>query len=673
MSFSVVHDSSCPCPVCGRDTGKCKQTDDGLLVCRQIGAFPGEEVNGFEFLKTSANPNFGVWKSLDPSRPSRPAPTRNRAAEKEARFQDFRYQATFGKRLTPKDAGHQKLAKHLGIDLREAWRVRVQECEVWGRKWWAFPTVDAEGKLVGASLRSTTGEKRSPGDGQGLIIPQFAAERAQSQRVIYVVRGASDVLAIQSAGGVAIGTLSDGAGTDNLAAWLQKHCRTVKVVLVAENDHDPRDPARGWPGLESALRQAHQLADKINLPVLVVRPEDGAKDARSWLQRLTRRTHKVGTQKGKTVKVRFSPARLMIELAAQVGMGGYDDFGQALGDQRNCWVIQPNTPSVKPCAAGLLALLPEHCGCGACSPRKQADYSDLENIDWQAAREEVGAEYQTGRLELADTPNPCSSPRFVGLQHAETWNPLEVKKRCGRCPGCIAHKVRINTAVIRLFLGLALSAGGRLYWREMDPSCWAAFRQRFSNTPAFEGKGYFCFRREGDFGEPDRLFVLTSVPGLGCPLNPGASPWEELADALEQIGPWLAESVLRGGRPYSSSREWEKDTLPKTESGFGFKTNLDDIDDDYRQRILDAVLAETRSFPASQSDKSTLSYRIYYKPGGWDSDSLDQFWSAREGLTLPGESFTVTLGKPPQHAQADADQPQDGWEGEWMPDPFAGL
>jgi hypothetical protein len=225
MSFSVIHDSSSPCPVCGRDSGKCKQTDDGLLVCRQIGSFPGEIVNGFEFLKASANPNFGVWKSLDPSAP-RPAPRRSRSAigrpEKEIRLDDFRSQATFGKRLQPKDAGHQKLAKHLGIDLKLAWRVRVQECEAYGKKWWAFLTVNAEGKLVGASLRSTDGKhKRSPGDGHGLIVPEFVAERSEKRGTLYIVRGASDVLAIESAGGAAIGTLSDGSATDNLVAWIE--------------------------------------------------------------------------------------------------------------------------------------------------------------------------------------------------------------------------------------------------------------------------------------------------------------------------------------------------------------------------------------------------------------------------------------------------------------------
>jgi hypothetical protein len=225
--------------------------------------------------------------------------------------------------------------------------------------------------------------------------------------------------------------------------------------------------------------------------------------------------------------------------------------------------------------------------------------------------------------------------------------------------------------VIRLFLGLALTSGCRLFWRELDPTEWAAWRQRFCNTPWFDGKGYFCFRLEGQADEADRLMILTSVQALGCPLNPGASQWEELADALALLTPWLTEAIERGGRPYSSSREWEKDTLPKTESGFGFKTNLDDIDDDYRQRILEAVQAESRSFPASAGDKSTLHYRIYYKPGGWDSESLDQFWSAREGLTLPGETFTVTL-HPTEPTHAYASEPSSLGSGDWLPDPFAG-
>jgi hypothetical protein len=92
------------------------------------------------------------------------------------------------------------------------------------------------------------------------------------------------------------------------------------------------------------------------------------------------------------------------------------------------------------------------------------------------------------------------------------------------------------------------------------------------------------------------------VPGLGAPLNPGASPWEELDDALSLVGPWLEEAVERGGRPYSSSRGWEKDTLPKTESGFKFKARLDHIDDDYRQRILEDVQAECRGIPVPESD-----------------------------------------------------------------------
>jgi hypothetical protein len=45
--------------------------------------------------------------------------------------------------------------------------------------------------------------------------------------------------------------------------------------------------------------------------------------------------------------------------------------------------------------------------------------------------------------------------------------------------------------------------------------------------------------------------------------------------------------------------------------------------------------------------------------------------AAREGLTLPGETFTVTL-HPTEPTHAYASEPSSLGSGDWLPDPFAG-
>lgn len=651
MSFTRFKGNSCPVCHGDRKDKDCRRSDTtGLVHCRGRHIYDfvpgyecvGEDSIGFPMWSDGTG-RAGPRKTSGPS----PAPAPKPAFDPAKHFSEYinadRTSRPFHTRLEADEL----FVTELGLP---SWAV---DCMTWSlytdsfnRYCWTcreWGLVDGQVVPVGRHFRYPGGSKRTYGNP---LLPDNVSKRGVFQPTewwdesgpVYLPEGASDAVTIKVMGYPAIGRPNNGPGGVDAACHLvEQRTPGRDVWVLIENDQKPDGR---WPALEGGRQAAALAAKLLGRPVLVVAPPPQHKDVRAYFKAYQ--------------AAGLSVARIAdYWLDAAVVVEAFEPGEQAPP-------VSPARPAPASDTASDTAI-------------PSQDYSDLEGIDWEAHREEVGAEFGAARLDLPASPNPCAGPQFVGLQHEDNWNPLEVKKRCGKCCGCRRHKVAVNLRVIRLFLGLALSAGCRLFFATLTSDQWAAWRQRYTHTTPFEGKGYFCFRSEGGFGELDTLHVLTTVPGLGAPLSPGSDAWEELVDALAQVEPWLAEAIERGGRPYSSSRGWEKDTLPQASSGFKFRARLDPIDDDYRARILEDVQAECRGIPVPESDPSALHYRLYYKPGGWDSDSLERFWSQREGYTLPGgERIEIVLGTR-EHAQADADQPQDGWEGEWMPDPFAGL
>lgn len=692
MSEYISFSRSNPCPIChskgkrqrcsGRIDGRkvyCPDSHEGLLVAGWscTGDRTRDDRQALVWEPEGSRPSFGRAKLFTGAGPvPRPEPASKKTLTAREERDGLPPRSDYDRisddvEITVLRDPHALFVQELGLRLEAAkamdWRP-WRDCS--GNRCWVVPEWTLhEGRIcqAGWNLRYRKGEgpggkdKITQGNDnlpagyrRGFFRPTNWSKGPEGTPIFFP-EGASGTTTLAMLGLRCLGRNNNGWHDVPAIAHMVREAGLVEagvpLVMLADYDpdvdrYDPDNPLLfHFPGRWGARRAAAALARELNAPVRVCFvPHCKGKDARDWF---------IANQATGTIDQLRERFLAGLREDRTIGPDEYDAVWA-----EPCY----REPSLKPAPAV------------ATEPAQARDYSDLEAIDWEAHREEVGAEFGAARLDLPASMNPCEDPQFVGLQHEDTWNPLEVKKRCGKCCGCLRHKTAINLRVVRLFLGLAITAGCRLFFATLTSGQWAAWRQRYAHATPFDGKGYFCFRSEGGPDEPDTLHVITTVPGLGAPLNPGASPWEELDDALALVGPWLEEAIERGGRPYSSSRGWEKDTLPKTESGFKFRARLEHIDDDYRQRILEDVQAECRGIPVPESDPSALHYRLYYKPGGWDSESLERFWSQREGYTLPGgERLEVVLGKSPAgNAQEHACEAPDGWGDGWFPDPFAG-
>jgi hypothetical protein len=139
-----------------------------------------------------------------------------------------------------------------------------------------FPECDPSDRIIGITRRYHDGSKRMLEDGhRGLTIP---VDWRDSVGPIFIVEGASDVLAMCAAGLTAIGRYSNVGGAEMLAELLRSVDR--EIIVMGENDAKPDGL---WPGRDGAETVARKLANALGRPVRVTYPPDGAKDVRAWL------------------------------------------------------------------------------------------------------------------------------------------------------------------------------------------------------------------------------------------------------------------------------------------------------------------------------------------------------------------------------------------------------
>jgi hypothetical protein len=284
-TFKSVTRSS-PCPLCAGIDG-CSLGEDSLICCRrsqgpQAGFVCLGPANGdaqWTLYRREGDPRL---QSVD----GRARPRAYGQAPKPAI--NWRAKADgFARNLTPDRAN--ALAEALGLPLavlselpllgfcangphKDETSNPLGEC-------WTFPEVDSAGNVVGLTCRYGNGQKKAwPGGKRGLTVPTHWHERGGP---ILLPEGPSDVLASTGLGLSAVGRPSNSGGVRHLVELLSGVPADRPIIVLGELDANDKGQ---WPGRDSAVKTAGELAAKLSRPVQWALPPGGAKDARAWVQ-----------------------------------------------------------------------------------------------------------------------------------------------------------------------------------------------------------------------------------------------------------------------------------------------------------------------------------------------------------------------------------------------------
>jgi hypothetical protein len=148
---------------------------------------------------------------------------------------------------------------------------------------WTFPERNAAGRVVGIKRRwregcgGNTDKRHIKGGTTGLTIP---SDWHEGTGPLFAFEGASDTIAVASAGGSCVGRPSNEDGADDLAELLRDWPLDRPIIIVGENDLKADGD---WPGKRGAVKTANAVAKARSRPVLYAMVPAGAKDARDWM------------------------------------------------------------------------------------------------------------------------------------------------------------------------------------------------------------------------------------------------------------------------------------------------------------------------------------------------------------------------------------------------------
>jgi putative DNA primase/helicase len=182
-------------------------------------------------------------------------------------------------RMTP--ARRAWVDNHLGLPAGASQAIPLLGCDRdGGGDHLVVPMHDGHGRVCGISRRYLTADpnghykKLSKGN-NGL----FVGDGWHLGQTLFIVEGASDVMAMRAMGLPAIGRPTNAGGVDQLCELLA--CSAQQLVIIGENDQ--KDDGL-WPGLMGALLVSQQMASRLKRPVLPRLTPGGYKDVRAWVQ-----------------------------------------------------------------------------------------------------------------------------------------------------------------------------------------------------------------------------------------------------------------------------------------------------------------------------------------------------------------------------------------------------
>lgn len=268
-----------PCPICERDDWCAIAAEGNAVRCARVeSGKPSRGKDGaMAWIHLLTNP-------LPEAPPPRDRPKPKINWKKRARQMYDRPTAA---------KARAEIASELGVSENSLVRLGVGEgFDRDGRRFYSFPSRDAEGKWTAIQRRYENGEKKTMyGGTPGLF---YVDNDDYYTWVVVVVEGATDTAAALDAGLSVIGRPSNTGGAECIASLIQDHYFKphVKLVVIGENDRKEDSPCSCgechlcWPGLYGAKSTAHQLRQCVEGPVHVLMPPSSVKDTREWTQKL---------------------------------------------------------------------------------------------------------------------------------------------------------------------------------------------------------------------------------------------------------------------------------------------------------------------------------------------------------------------------------------------------
>jgi len=307
-----------PCPICGRADGSCKLTDRNTIWCKRRDD-PGEPVSGWVFHKLCSIPTWAIWHPENPNDIIRISSDferggsrqqealRRRSQDQRQRLEDWLAEVgpdnvvpVHGEAFGRYRAMYPKFSPST---LAQLPAVFVAESPAYHGSL-GMPEVDGSGKVIGYNFVWPSRYKESRG-ARGITVPARLAGCKPDQKMptavyekiaiteandwtIYVVEGASDVLAMAEMNLPAIGRCNNVGSVPELVAWVKNHLAPWRwnIVVLGENDLKPDGQ---FPGMDGAIRVSHGLADGLDTVIRWAMPPSGAKDVRDWLEQQSRR------------------------------------------------------------------------------------------------------------------------------------------------------------------------------------------------------------------------------------------------------------------------------------------------------------------------------------------------------------------------------------------------
>lgn len=289
-----------PCDVCGSESSGCSRLADGARFCRGTPL----DTEAFTKLKDTDNAGFAVYRraeetaagktkrgkgrgkklpSLPPAPPVAPAESTTRSKPEidwSKRCETFADDEHF-----PPERQSQ-LAEQLGVPVEA-----IAELPGVGANGYdgigendvnaIFPERDQFGAVIGLTERRPNSKPKHyfhPGGSRGLTIPRLGLD---TPKLVFVVEGATDTLALCGAGIDAVGRPGAEGKTALLAAWLGGLPSDTEIIVVGENDEKPDGKT---PGRDGAIKVARELTTALGRVVRWTLPPVGSKDVRDWLR-----------------------------------------------------------------------------------------------------------------------------------------------------------------------------------------------------------------------------------------------------------------------------------------------------------------------------------------------------------------------------------------------------